>query len=215
MKAKEERKELEGMIEQAEKNISGNVPNQNEVPELEQESAFDIDYEKLTKKCDTKARKLIKDATGLMMTDEMVKQNPYVKNKMEVDKVSLSGMLYQMEVNRIMQQSLMEEVRTGASHPRMFEVFGQLSKTISELNKQLLQTVEAIKSTYKDIKYDINERDNETKALTEGEGNLKRSKEGLIAVGSKELIKNTKKLKFQKYKETNSNNDIQDVEPEE
>lgn len=196
MKAKEERQQLEDMINQAQDSVNENVPNNNEVPELEQQDAFEIDYNKLQKRCDSKAKKLIKDATGLMMTDEMVKQNPYIKNKMDVDKISLAGMLYQMEINNIMQQSLMEEVKKGASHPRMFEVFGQLSKTISELNKQLLQTVEAIKTTYKDVKYDINEKANESKALTEGETpGLMRNSEGLIMYGTKDLIQKTKSLR--------------------
>ena len=38
---------------------------------------------------------------------------------------------------------------------RMFEVFAGMSKTIGELNKQLIQTVEAIKETYKTFKNDV------------------------------------------------------------
>lgn len=211
MKAKDEKQEIDKMVEQASSSLEGNVPKSNETPELEQEDAFKLDYSKLQKKCDKKAKKLIKDATGLMMTDEMVKKNPYIKNKMEVDKISLSGMFYQMEVNKVMQKSLMEEVKKGASHPRMFEVFSQLSKTIGEINKQLLQTVEAIKNTYKDIKFDINEKENETqKSLEQGDNNLKRSKDGdLIAIGSKGIIQQTRNMKKNKKKQ--ENNDIQDV----
>ncbi|MFW6246688.1 MAG: hypothetical protein ACOC22_00735 [bacterium] len=208
MKAKDEKKEIDKMVEQASSTLEGNVPRPGETPEIEQEDAFKLNYDKLQKKCDKKARKLIKDATGLMMTDEMVKSNPYIKNKMEVDKISLSGMLYQMEVNKVMQKSLMEEVKKGASHPRMFEVFSQLSKTIGEINKQLLQTVEAIKNTYKDIRFDINERQYEEQKSIEQGNNLKRSKDGdLIAIGSKGIIQETKNMK----KMRKNNADIQDV----
>ena len=138
---------------------------------------------------------MIKNATGFMLSDEMIKQNPYLKNKMQVDIISLSGMLYQLKVNETMQETLMEEVRSGAAHPRMFEVFGQLSKTIGELNKQLLQTVEAIKSTYKDAKFDIKEKEEDLKAIGPGQNGITRNAKGIIALGTKELINETKKLK--------------------
>ena len=67
-------------------------------------------------------------------------------------------MVYQLRTNEAMQKALMMEVDRGMINPRMFEVFSGLSKTIAEINKQLLGTVEAIKSTYKDIKNDIREK---------------------------------------------------------
>jgi hypothetical protein len=130
-----------------------------------------------------------------MLTDDTVKNNPYLKNKMQVDVLSLSGMLYQLKVNEMMQETLMEEVRSGATHNRNFEVFGQLSKTIGDLNKQLLQTVEAIKSTYKDIRFDVKEKENELRAIGPGQNGMVRNDRGIVALGTKELIKETKKLK--------------------
>jgi len=205
MKQKEERKELEKILEASSEKI-GNEPN--DTPELAMDPAFDIDFEKLQKDCKKRAKKMITNATGFMLTDELVKENPYLKNKMEVDVISLSGMLYQLSVNETMQKALMEEVRSGALHPRMFEVFGQLSKTVGELNKQLLQTVEAIKATYRDIKHDIRQKNEEMAQISDG---VTKNSKGILITGTKELIKETKKLKQQKY----NNDDIQDVESEE
>lgn len=203
MKIKEEREELEKIINQSSNDI-GKEPN---IPdELKGEPAFDINFDILQKKCDKKAKKMVHNATGFMLTDEIIKENQYLKNKMQVDVISLAGMLYQLEVNKTMQTALMEEVRSGALHPRMFEVFGQLSKTIGELNKQLLQTVEAIKVTYRDIKNDIREKNQDLAAI--GEGNIMKNEKGIIALGTKELIKETKKLKASRKNE----DDIQDIE---
>ncbi len=194
MNARDEKDELQKMIDAADNKLDKNTPK-FDAPELAMEPTFDLDFDKLQKECDSKAKKMIKNATGFMLTDEIIKQNPYLKNKMQVDILSLSGMLYQLKVNETMQKTLMEEVRSGAAHPRMFEVFGQLSKTIGDLNKQLLQTVEAIKATYKDIRFDVQEKQNELRAIGPGQNGMVRNDKGLVALGTKELINETKRLK--------------------
>jgi len=199
MKIRDERSELEAIINSSPEKIGNEVIDASE---LKMDPTFTLDFDELQKICDRKAKKLIYTVTGFMLSDELVRENPYFKNKMQVDVISLAGMLYQLEVNKTMQTTLMEEVRSGATHPRMFEVFGQLSKTIGELNKQLLQTVEAIKMTYRDLKDDVREK-NQNAAL--GEGNLQRNDKGIIALGTKELIRETKKLKM-------AQQNIEDVE---
>lgn len=208
MNAKEEKDVLQKMVDAADNRLDKNVvPSVENTPELMMEPRFTMDFTKLRKKCDTEAKKMIKNATGFMLTSDTVKDNPYLKNKMQVDVVSLSGMLYQLKVNEMMQETLMEEVRGGATHNRNFEVFGQLSKTIGDLNKQLLQTVEAIKSTYKDIKFDVKEKENELRAIGPGQNGMVRNDRGIVSLGTKELIKETKKLKFQNEQA------IQDIQP--
>jgi len=199
MRIRDERSELEAIINSSPEKIGNEVIDASE---LKMDPTFTLDFDELQKICDRKAKKLIYTVTGFMLSDELVRENPYFKNKMQVDVISLAGMLYQLEVNKTMQTTLMEEVRSGATHPRMFEVFGQLSKTIGELNKQLLQTVEAIKMTYRDLKDDVREK-NQSMAL--GEGNLQRNDKGIIALGTKELIRETKKLKM-------AQQNIEDVE---
>ena len=206
MTIKSEREDLEKMIGGASPTIDAEVAPTGDNPELKMDPTFSMDFSRTKRNCQRRARRMVKQATGLMLSDEMVKENPYLKSKMQVDITSLTGLLYQLEVNEMMQETLMEEVRSGAAHPRMFEVFGNLSKTIGELNKQLLQTVEAIKLTYKDVKGDIREKADELQAIGPGESGIMRNKDGIIAMGTKELIKETQKLKIGKESK------IQDIE---
>jgi hypothetical protein len=203
MKIKEEREKLEQIINQSSDKIANKTPDV--ASELNMEPAFDVNFEDLQKDCEKRAKKMIHTSTGLMLSDELVKQNPYLKNKMQIDVISLAGMLYQLQVNETMQKALMEEVRHGSMHPRMFEVFGQLSKTISELNRALLQTVEAIKMTYRDLKSDIQEKNQDMQAAIGDGSGLTKNGKGILALGTKELIKETKKLKMDAI-------NIQDVE---
>jgi len=196
MTIKSDRVELEKMINQSPETIGKEALDN---PELAMEPSFDVDFEELQRKCHKKAKKMIQNATGFMLSDQLIKENSYLKNKMSIDTLSLTGMLYQLSLNETMQKALVEEVRSGAMSARMFEVFGGLSKTIGELNKQLLQTVEAIKITYRDLKEDIREQNQELAQLTDG--NFTKNSKGVLALGTKELIKHTKTIKIEKEKE--------------
>jgi hypothetical protein len=196
MSIKDDRKNLEKLIANSAETISTQPLLSEDIPEHTPNPAFDIDLKSVRKKCFKNAKKMIINATGLVLASNTIKENPYLKNKMDMDIISLSGVLYQLEINEMMQDALMEEVKAGAAHPRMFEVFFGLSKTISEQLKQLLQTVEAIKLTYRDIKIDIEDKNQELKAIGPGENGITRNKNGIITMGTKELINETKKLRM-------------------
>lgn len=208
MKIKDERERLEKLIDAAPDKISENVPTPGNIPEeLQRESIMNIDFKELREMCTSEAEIMLTHAVGFILEEDQILDNKYLKNKLEVDVLTLSGMLYQLRVNEAMQKAMMEEVDRGFINPRMFEVFGQLSKTIAELNKQLLQTVEALKVTYKDIKSDIREKEhdalgparNDQGMITQGDGSS-------ISLGTKDLINKMKK------RGNNVESDIQDTE---
>jgi hypothetical protein len=192
MKLREEKKELENLINNVAQSSSENVPLNQQTPELNSEPLFDMDFDEVRKECNKQAKEMIHNATGFVLSDEVVKNNLYLKDKIKIDIESLSGMLYQLKVNEMMQRTLMEQVRSGNVHNRMFEVFSTCSKTIGELNKQLIQTVEAIKTTYRDIKSDAADKEMELKQLGVGDSNLLRNDKGLVSMGTKDLIKSVK-----------------------
>ena len=196
MKVKDERKKLEELLDKSSDKIMENVPTPNTtLDELPSTSTLGIDFSDLKKQCNKEARIMVNNAIGFILSDKNIKNNKYIKNKLEIDIMSLSGMIYQLKTNEAMQKVMMEEVDKGFMHPRMFEVFGGLSKTIAEINKQLLGTVEAIKLTYKDVKNDIKEIQTEALgASTRDEmGMLKQGDGGVVTMGTKELIKSLRK----------------------
>ena len=201
MKIREERKELEDMLENSPKKITKNVavPGEN-IIELQGEPLIDVNFADLRAQCDNDARIMLNNAIAFVIPPDMVENNAYLKNKLEVDIISLSGMIYQLRTNEVMQKTLMDQVNLGMVHPRMFEVFAGMSKVIGELNKQLLQTTEAIKETYRNFKNDVKEQRNEALGpqtngpmgmLTTGDGSV-------VTRGTKELINHVKKLKNEK-----------------
>lgn len=191
MKTSDERERLENLLNEVPDKINESVPVPGNIPEeLRSAPTIGINFKDLRDQCSAEARIMITNAIQFILQKDLDEETQnYVNNKLEVDIMSLSGMIYQLRVNEAMQKAMMEEVDRGFIHPRMFEVFGQLSKAIGDLNKQLLQTVEAIKSTYKDIKNDEKEKRTEAlgpkqdmNMLTQGDGSM-------ITMGTKEFIK--------------------------
>jgi len=208
MKITEQRDKLETLLNASSDKIMDEVPVPGHIPEeLHTEPLMGLDFDELKEQCNADARIMINNSIGFILSPEMIKGNEYISNKLEVDIMSLGGMIYQLRTNEAMQKALMTEVDRGMINPRMFEVFSGLSKTIAEINKQLLGTVEAIKSTYKEIKNDIREKQtdalgphqDETGMITQGDG-------GVVTMGTKELINHAKKRSKQ------AKDDAQDVE---
>ena len=155
MKLKEEREELKKMLDNAPKEINANVPNKvDDIPGLRAEPVTDVDFQELRTKCEEEAEIMLKNAIKFIIPEDMI-DSEYLRNKLKVDTLSLAGMIYQLRTNEVMQKALIDQVNLGMVNARMFEVFAGMSKTIGELNKQLIQTVEAIKETYKTFKNDV------------------------------------------------------------
>ena len=195
MKVQEERDRLEGLLDTASDTIMGNIPIPGDIPtELRGEPTMGVNFAELRVTCEGEARIMLNNAIGFILPTEMILDNEYLKNKLEVDIMSLSGILYQLRISEVMQVALMNEVDRGLTNPRMFEVFSGLSKTIADINKQLLGTVEAIKSTYKDIKNDVNEKRTDALGTSQSGNNMLTSGDGgIVTLGTKELINKLKK----------------------
>lgn len=192
MKVRDEAAALENLINGAPNAITSNVPK--DMPELHLEPTMNIDFDELKFQCDTEAKLMILNSVSFSLPLDMIDGNEYLKNKIVVDAMSLSGMLYQLRCNEAVQKAIMEEIKRGSLHPRMFEVFSGMSKTIGDLNKQLLQTVEAIQSTYKSLKQNINEKRTEALGPRNETNGLQNTNDGgIVAYGSKELIKEAKR----------------------
>jgi len=203
MKLKEEREELKKLLNKSPEEINNNVPQPGEeIPGLKAEPVTDVNFIELKLKCEEDARIMITNAISFIIPDDMIENNEYLKNKLEVDVISLASMIYQLRTNEVMQKALIDQINLGMVNARMFEVFSGMSKTVGELNKQLIQTVEAIKETYKTFREDVKEK--RTEAIGPGSqvnGILTTGDGSVVTRGTKELINNVKRIK----KEQNGN----------
>ncbi len=196
MKAKDEREELRKLLDKSPDEIKDNVPtNAENIPGLKAEPVTDVDFNELREKCEQEAEIMLKNAIKFIIPEDMIESNEYLENKLKVDIISLSGMIYQLRTNEVMQKALIDQVNLGMVNARMFEVFTGRSKAIGELNKQLIQTVEALKETYKSFREDVKEKRTEALGPQAGpKGMITTGDGGVITRGTKELINRVKTL---------------------
>ena len=166
------------------------------------EKQFEFDYDGTKKTLRKRARKTVNNILEHILPESML-QEDYVKDKMEQDINTLADLYFQVELNSIMQRSLVENVSRGNTMPRTYEVFSGLTDRIQALNKQIVSTEQQIRRTYMDLKIEIREKNTEKaeslsssnqQALTEGKG--------IVISSSKQLIEMANKKHLEKMRAT-------------
>lgn len=165
---------------------------------------FDFDYEGTKKTLRKRARKTLANIVEHILPGDMMDEE-YVKDKMEQDINTLADLYFQVELNSVMQRSLVENVSRGNAMPRMYEVFSGFTDRMQALNKQIVSTEQQIRRTYMDIKMEIRERSTEAAAALHGpsqnalEAGIPQD-QGIVVSSSKQLIEMAKKNHIEKMK---------------
>lgn len=191
-------------MQQTPKNVVDTAPTNQFQPE----ELFNIDFESTRKGTRKKARKTIMNMAKHILTDDLLEED-YIKDKIEQDIENLTDLYMQVEVNKIMQRSIVETVARGNTMPRMYEVFAQLTDKIQAINKQIISTETQIRKTYIDLKFEIRDKqaemmdmmpENNKNVLTNNSNaNIITSSKDLIAMAKekhKEKLKNSKETEF-------------------
>ena len=164
---------------------------------ITEEKVFDFDPDSVRKGLRKKARKTILNITKHILPDDMLEED-YVQDKIEQDIETLTDLYMQAETNKIMQNSIVNNVSRGNNMPRMYEVFGQLTDRISGINKQIISTEQTIRKTYLDLKFEIRDRMSENIVANENAlagGNTPKQLENSVIITSSKDLNNLAKLK--------------------
>lgn len=196
---KQDRKDLEMMLDgidpisdrKSKPASASAVDNQSGMNMMEQK-IFDFDYDTVKKSIRKKARKTVANIVKHVLNESM-SNDVYVADKMEQDIDTLTELYMQVETNTLMQKSLVESVSRGNTMPRMYEVFGQLTDRIRDINKQIISTEQTIRKTYQDIKFEIRDKEAE-EGETKAQKYLPESSESsLVVTSTRQLIEMAKR----------------------
>jgi hypothetical protein len=149
-----------------------------------------------------RARKTLSNIIEHILPAEMLEED-YVKDKMEQDINTLADLYFQVELNNVMQRSLVENVSRGNTMPRMYEVFSGITDRLQALNKQIVSTEQQIRRTYMDIKMEIREKTTEQAAALnapDAQKTLDNPGKGVIVSSSKQLIEMARQKHLEKMR---------------
>lgn len=127
-----------------------------------------------------KAKKTMAALLRFYLSEDIIERNEYVKAKRRIDEASLGTLMYQMETTEKAITTLLEAIDAGEMAPRMFEVLGNLQKTLLDIVKS--QTMYLI-ATEEGMKKMARELDVSSAEVKPGETNKIKSR------GTKELMR--------------------------
>ena len=97
----------------------------------------------------TKASKIIEEFVNFFVPNNELKNNDFIKTKMEIDKFVLSKVIFQSETCDYAIIKLLQLIEDGVINARNFEVLSLLQKSSMEMLKFLVQLQHVIELTYR------------------------------------------------------------------
>jgi len=176
------------------------VPGLSETPELPKVRAEGTQAVAITK-AKGKAKKVMNSLLKFYLSEEIIAEHEYIQAKAQLDEYALGMLIRQMENSEIAISTLMDTINEGDVSPRMFEVLGDLQRTLLDIIKSQTMYMVAIEENAKKTSRDIDVYHGSP------EGDNRQKSQGLKSRGTKDLMR--------ALQETINEEDIQDVDSDE
>jgi hypothetical protein len=170
-----------------------------------------LNYDQVKIDTDQKAEEIVESVVLLYLPPEFIYEQDYVRQKMSVDKLTVSNLIFQMKTAEHAIKKLLEEIDSGNIHARSFEVLASLQKSKMEIVKHLAQFMVVMENNYKNLKFDYENSKAETVKSIESpespaqEGSLKfRGTKGLISALNAAMTEHFENTEFEELKNDDS-----------
>ncbi len=143
-------------------------------------------FKTIKDKAEDRARNTIISLLKFYLDEDIIEHEEYIKAKIEAKNSGLSKLIYLLETSERSMTRLLEAIEDGDMHPRMFEVLGQLQKTMLDIIKSQTMYMMAAEEDIKRIGRDYE--------VYKGKSTTSNSKEatnksGVSSRGQKDLMK--------------------------
>ena len=149
---KQKAKNLEEILLSVGENGIEAISGEDVLPRLK--SIAPLDYDTVKSTADKKSTDIVESVILLYLPQEFITEHDYVYQKMEVDKLTVSNLLFQMKTAEHALKKLLEEIDNGNVGPRHFEVLASLQKSKMEIIKHLSSFMVIMENNYKNLRYD-------------------------------------------------------------
>lgn len=187
---KEKKAQIRGELEDLLRGYSPNPSNSEDDVIDEQLSeiavAPPIDFEEMNRKFEKQAKDITDSMLKFYVDLGIMDQNDYLKQKQVLDNSNIQNIFFQLKTLRMAIEKIAEEINQGNTHPRLFEVFGQLQDKLTTVIKTQANYVLFLEDTYKKINQDISQKGTQSASVTPL---LSQSNEFYITAGTKNIMK--------------------------
>ena len=149
-----------------------------------------MDYVGTKGKSLNQAKRLMKGLLDFYLSEEIIDKNEYIVLKAKTDVMTLSNLIFQMQIAEHAITTLARSIDAGEASPRMFEVLGGLQKTLLDIMKHQTLHMMAAEENMKKIKRDIDiysDYSEEKPKKIEGSGTTVRGTRNLMIELQKEM----------------------------
>ena len=157
MKQADIAKELGSLINQT--NGAYTTIQPTEIPsEIEEPSPlFEVDYDDEQEQSRQKALVTVKYIVSSVIPQEY-QDTDMITNKMQLDAEQLGMLYYQQKMNNITIKNAMNQLASGDTQVRLYEVIDKLQKRASDLSQQITETQNQFRKYYIDSYLDLEEK---------------------------------------------------------
>jgi hypothetical protein len=113
-----------------------------------------MDYVKVKGYSDENASHIVNSISVFYLTTDIVNEIEYIKQKINVDKITLSNLLFQMKTAEHAIIKILEDIDNGNLSPRTFEVLSALQRSKMDIVKQFQHFMVVMENNYKSLKED-------------------------------------------------------------
>ena len=146
-----------------------------------------LDFEEMNSNFEKQAKDITNSMLKFYVELGVLEKHEYLKQKQILDNSNIQNIFFQLKTIRMAIEKITEEINQGNTHPRLFEVFGQLQDKLTMVVKTQANYMLFIEDTYKKVHQDIEQRGSgSSKSVTPL---IESSNEYYITAGTKNLIK--------------------------
>jgi hypothetical protein len=179
---------LDKLLEEMNKSGDIEITNQSERPALVNTAGeFHLNYETVTTESETKAKEIVDSIVNFYL-DDTLKDDPYIAQKMSLDIITISNLLFQMVTSEHAIKILLREIDNGNFQARMFEVLGGLQKSKMEIVKHLKQVEIIMENNYKSLMIEYENRGSHSESNNTNNHNNSEINSNGGTVGTKALL---------------------------
>jgi hypothetical protein len=190
---KEKKAQIKSELEDLLNSYSGNpnAPHEDIVDDQlhEIQQAPPIDFAEMNKNFESQAKSITDSLFKFYVDLGVIDRHEYFKHKQALDNANISNIFFQLNTIKMAIEKIAEEINQGNTHPRLFEVFGQLQDKLSAVVKTQANYLLFLEDTYKKAKQEIDLKEGTGQTNSQLGSGRAQTGEYFVTAGTKNLVK--------------------------